>query len=47
MVCGVKQVMPSDFLVDAQTGPHRQFAAQVKPSEALGDNNTIEKLELE
>lgn len=46
-VRGVDQVMSSDFLVDAQTGLHRQFAVQVKPSEVFDDTRVIEKLELE
>jgi hypothetical protein len=44
---GVDQVMSSDFLVDSRTGPHRQFAVQVKSSESFNDANTIEKLEIE
>lgn len=46
-ISGVDQVMSSDFLVDAESGPHRQFVIQVKPMEALADPNTIMKLELE
>ncbi|WP_458410923.1 TnsA endonuclease N-terminal domain-containing protein [Aeromonas caviae] len=46
-VRGVDQVMSSDFLVDTASGPHRQFAVQVKRMEAFSDVRTIEKLELE
>lgn len=46
-VRGVYQMMSSDFLVDAEAGPYRQFVVQVKPMEALCDSRTIEKLELE
>lgn len=46
-VRGVDQVMSSDFLIDSNTAPHRQFAVQVKPLEALSEVSTIEKLELE
>jgi hypothetical protein len=46
-ISGVDQVMSSDFLVDAESGSHRQFVIQVKPMEALADPNTIMKLELE
>ena len=46
-VRGVDQVMSSDFLVDTDSGLHRQFAVQVKPMEALSDVKIIEKLELE
>lgn len=46
-VRGVDQVMSSDFLVDATTGPDRQFAIQVKPVNELAQPGTIEKLELE
>lgn len=44
---GVDQVMSSDFLVDIEFGPYRQFAIQVKPIEQLADNNTTEKLQIE
>ena len=44
---GIEQIMSSDFLVDAKTGPFRQFAIQVKPMEALFDDNTTEKLQIE
>ncbi len=39
--------MSSDFLVDVESGPYRQFAIQVKPTEQLADNNTTEKLQIE
>ncbi|AMK77021.1 MULTISPECIES: heteromeric transposase endonuclease subunit TnsA [Methylomonas] len=44
---GTAQIMSSDFLIDASSGPYRQFAVQVKSLEALADQRTIEKLELE
>lgn len=46
-VGGIDQVMSSDFLLDSKVGPYHQFAVQVKYSEAFGDSNTIEKLEIE
>lgn len=46
-ISGVDQVMSSDFLVDAESGPYRQFVIQVKPMEALADPKIIMKLELE
>ncbi|MGL5668378.1 MAG: TnsA endonuclease N-terminal domain-containing protein [Shewanella sp.] len=44
---GIEQIMSSDFLVDTKTGPYRQFVIQVKPVEALFDDNTTEKLQIE
>ncbi len=47
IVRGIDQIMSSDFLIDASSGPYRQFAVQVKSLEALTDQRTIEKLEIE
>lgn len=44
---GVKQVMTSDFLVDAVGTDRPQFAVQVKYAKDLEDKRTVEKLELE
>lgn len=44
---GVEQVMSTDFLVNCRKGSFQQFAIQVKYVEALKDERTIEKLELE
>ena len=44
---GVDQVMSSDFFVDSKDGPFKQFAIQVKPANALQDERTLEKLEIE
>ncbi|WP_020405485.1 heteromeric transposase endonuclease subunit TnsA [Hahella ganghwensis] len=44
---GVLQYMSSDFLVSSKDEKHPIFALQVKPSSALEDQRTIEKLEVE
>lgn len=46
-VSGLKQYMSSDFLVNSQDPKQPKFVLQAKPSEALDDARTIEKLELE
>ncbi len=44
---GVLQFMSSDFLVSSRDSIHPAFAIQVKPSTALKEARTIEKLEIE
>ena len=46
-MAGIKQVMSSDFLVDTADKNLPKFVLQVKPSSAMEDKRTIEKLEIE
>jgi hypothetical protein len=44
---GVLQIMSTDFLVNTQDKSLREFAIQAKYADALKDQRTIEKLEIE
>ena len=46
-MAGINQVMTSDFLVNTADKHLSKFVLQVKPSEAIEDERTIEKLEIE
>ncbi|MBY8031502.1 TnsA endonuclease N-terminal domain-containing protein [Vibrio fluvialis] len=46
-IAGVDQYMSSDFLVDSNNGEQPRFVLQAKYRDALEDNRTVEKLEIE